>query len=188
MKKGFHQSTEGLSGNTSKPDGHPWPSAVGQAAGSALGKETGWLIGKANSPGPCELQLTHKGMLCACLSLPAAQLDGGPERLTLAQGTRAGKATSCLREGSRTGCYVRGCALLCWQPAPGDRTRQCDTSLTLKSGSRQPTTTPGRESLSCLCAPGLPHPGEPVATMLEKDLSRLHLPRALLLGNGLRLS
>lgn len=38
--------------------GHPW-----QAAGSAVGKQTGWLIGKANGPGPCELQLTHKGML-----------------------------------------------------------------------------------------------------------------------------
>lgn len=49
-----------------------------------------------------------------CLSPPATQLDGSPERLTLAQGTRAGKATSCLREGSRAGCYVRGCALLSW--------------------------------------------------------------------------
>jgi len=42
--------------------------------------------------GPVSFSSLTKG--CSALSPPAMQLDGSPERLTLAQGTRAGKATS----------------------------------------------------------------------------------------------
>lgn len=115
------------------------------------------------------------------------QLDGSPERLTLAQGTGAGKATSRLREGSRDWVLREGpCPSLPAARARG--TRQRNASVTLMSGSRQPKARPGQELLSHLRAPGLTRPREPLPTVLEKDLSRSCLPWALLSGKRLRLS
>lgn len=170
-----------MSGNTSRAThGHGLP---GKAAGSALGKETGWLIGKANGPGLGELQLTHKGMLCTVSSLPAVQLDGSPENLTLTQGTRAGKATSCLRGGSGTGCYVRGCALLSRQPEPEEQGSATPAFSDVWVSSAH-SNTGTRIAKSPLCTPSRRSLRTRVPTVLENDLSCLCSPRFVLSGMG----
>lgn len=149
-EKGFQQKTNILSGNTLKPRGHPWPWAAWQAAGSALGRETGWLTGKTNGPGPWELQLALKGMLCTVsLFQPCSWMvaqKGSP-----CTGHRSWKSR-LLSAGREQDWVLRA--------VPFSPTRQRNASVTPMSGSHQPKAKPGQESLSCLCAPCVTCPRE----------------------------